>query len=37
MKYVVKFLLEDYRHIVERQFACPNDPEIYAGGSTSSS
>jgi hypothetical protein len=37
MKYIVKFLLEDYRHIMERQFACPSDPESYADGSTSSS
>jgi hypothetical protein len=28
-------LLEDYRLIVERRFACPNDPESYAGGSIS--
>jgi hypothetical protein len=31
-----KFLLEDYRLIVERSFARPNDPESYAGGSVSS-
>jgi hypothetical protein len=27
------FLPEDYRFIVERRFACPNDPESYTGGS----
>jgi hypothetical protein len=30
------FLLEDYRLIVERRFACPNDSESYAGGGVSS-
>jgi hypothetical protein len=30
------FLLEDYRLIVERRFACPNDPDSYASGSLSS-
>jgi hypothetical protein len=28
--------LEDYRLIVRRRFACPNDLESYAGGSVSS-
>jgi hypothetical protein len=37
MKYIiVKFLLKDYCHVVERLFAYPSDPESYAGGSTSS-
>jgi hypothetical protein len=31
-----KNLLEDYRLIVERRSARPNDPESYAGGSVSS-
>jgi hypothetical protein len=29
-------LLEDYRLIVDRRFALPNDPESYADGSVSS-
>jgi hypothetical protein len=28
-------VIEDYRLIVERRFARPNDPESYAGGSVS--
>jgi hypothetical protein len=32
---VVKFV-ESYRLVIERRFACPNDPESYAGGSVSS-
>jgi hypothetical protein len=31
-----RFLLEDYRFIVESRFARPNDPDSYAGGSVSS-
>jgi hypothetical protein len=31
-----KFLLEEYRLIVERRFANPNDQESHAGGSVSS-
>jgi hypothetical protein len=34
--YILVFLLEDYRLIVERKFAHPNDPESYAGGNVSS-
>jgi hypothetical protein len=30
------FLYEDYRLIVERRFARPNDPESYADGSVNS-
>jgi hypothetical protein len=37
MKYILKFLHEDYRHIVEMQFAYPIDPESYVGRSSSSS
>jgi hypothetical protein len=32
----IYFLLEDYRLVVERRFACPNDTESYAGGSVNS-
>jgi hypothetical protein len=32
----IQFLFEDYRLIVERRVACPNDPDSYAGGSVSS-
>jgi hypothetical protein len=36
VKYIVKFLFEDYRFIVEKRFACPSDPGSCAGGSVSS-
>jgi hypothetical protein len=32
----MRLLVEDYHLIVEKRFACPNDPENYAGGSVSS-
>jgi hypothetical protein len=32
---VVTSLFQDYRLIVERRFASPNVPKIYAGGSIS--
>jgi hypothetical protein len=31
----LKGLLKDYRHLVERRFARPDDAESYAGGSVS--
>jgi hypothetical protein len=33
---IITIPLEDYRLIVERRFARPNDSESYAGGSVSS-
>jgi hypothetical protein len=33
---MIYIFLEDYRLIVERRFALPNDPESYAGGIVSS-
>jgi hypothetical protein len=33
---MIIFLLENYRLIVERRFALPNDPGSHAGGSVGS-
>jgi hypothetical protein len=33
---MLKVFLGDYRLLLERRFARPNDPESYAGGSVSS-
>jgi hypothetical protein len=33
---IMMIILEDYHLVVERRFACHNDPESNAGGSVSS-